>query len=165
MAQGAAYWISPKNKIHVVPTRHVDFIVQNLELFGLTYEQYAAYYKKYNERFGWEGKGREELFVDLFKQGWIRIRDWADKGWSIEVWELTKWEKNAIFDWAAKFGLNEAKFSKKKVNIHIVKWQQEKKPESKWLIETSINDILTGNMFEGKIKSFEEFLKTYKLSS
>lgn len=168
MAQGKAYWISPKNKIYDVPTRHVDFIVQNLQLFGLTYEEYAEYFKKHNEKFGWEGKGREELFIDLFKKGWIRIREWSDKGWSVEIWELTKWEEGAIFDWCAKFGLNEARFSTKKVNIHIIKLQQAKKPQHMWMIETNINDILTGKIFENKknsiknMKNFEEFVNEAK---
>lgn len=151
MAQGKAYWISPKNKTYNVPTKHIVFVVQNFELFGLTRETYNEYYDKYGERYGFEGKAREELFIDLFKKGWIRIREWADRGWSVELWEFDKWEKDCIFDWAAKFGMNEAKFSTKKVNIHIIKLQQAKKPQHQWLIETTINDILTGKILE-KIK-------------
>lgn len=162
-----AYWLSPKGKLYPVDV-HINFIRDNLELFGMTEASFKAVYKKTKEPLGWEGKARAEIIINAMKKGWIRIRDYMNKGWSVEVWELDSYAKDSIFTWAAKIKgyINEDKhtfYNNNDVNIHIIKLEQAGKPMSMWYIETSFKEILKGDLYESKkIMDFESFSKLTK---
>ena len=98
----SAYWISPKGEIVEVRQTHIQTIISNPETFGLTREQIEAKYKEFGETVGVEGKAREEIMVDLIKSGWVRIRRYPNKFWSINVPKLSKKIKDYLFDWADK---------------------------------------------------------------
>lgn len=163
-----AYWLSPKGKIYNVDTKHIHFVRDNLELFKLTQDKYQEYYKKHKEPFGWEGKAREEIFIQVMSRGWCRIRDYANKGWSVEVWEMDNYTKDLLFKWAGiikgfikeHIELNESYFYNYNiVNIHIIKLEQQKKPMPTWLINTSFDEILQGKLYENnnKLKNLLDF--------
>lgn len=161
-----AYWLSPKGKIYNVNMKHIDFVRDNLELFKLTLQKYQEYYKKYKEPFGFEGKGREEMFIDIMKRGWIRIRDYQNKGWSVEIWEMDSYTKDLLFKWAGIIkGFikehNELKesyfYNHNTVNIHIIKLEQQKKPMYAWFIKTSFDEILQGKLYERKMENLLDF--------
>ena len=150
---GDAYWLSPQGKIFVVDAKHINFIRDNLEMFKLTREDYTGYYDKYHEKYGFEGKAREDILIYALKLGWIRLRDYKNKGWSIEVWELDKFAKNLIFDWAAKvLGLIKEDFkntyNNNEVIIHVIKLEKAGKPQSEWLVDTNLREIVQGSLFE-----------------
>lgn len=86
----AAYWISPKNEVINVPTVHIDTVITNPETFGLTKEGIQKIYDSYGEPLGSEGKAREEIILDLVRKGWIRIRQYRNQGWSVNVGKLSK---------------------------------------------------------------------------
>ena len=44
--------------IYTVDKKHINFIRDNLNLFGLKFEEYRDYFLKHHEKIGWEGKGR-----------------------------------------------------------------------------------------------------------
>lgn len=155
-----AYWLSPKGKIYDVNISHIDYIFKNPEIFKLTTEKIKEIYRKHKEPFGWEGKARKEILIDVMKRGWVRIRDYKDKGWSVEVWELDNYAKELIYNWAAKVkGLLENKvYNQNNINIHIIKLEQEGKPRFKWFIETNFDEIIKGKLEENKIMKYEEYL-------
>lgn len=98
----AAYWISPSNQIIDVPTNHIDIVIKNPETFGLTLADIQSVYESHGEEIGTEGKAREEIILDLVKKGWIRIRQYRNQGWSVNVNRLTKKIKDNLFDWVTK---------------------------------------------------------------
>ena len=109
--------------------------------------------KELCEKYGFEGKAREDILIYALKLGWIRLRDYKNKGWSIEVWELDKFAKNLIFDWAAKvLGLIKEDFkntyNNNEVIIHVIKLEKAGKPQSEWLVDTNLREIVQGSLFE-----------------
>lgn len=73
-AQGDGYYIAPSGDIIELDTSHIDLVLKNPEKFLMTKKEIVEIYKKYNEPVGLEGKAREEILVNLIKQGWIRVR-------------------------------------------------------------------------------------------
>lgn len=121
MKQGTAFWISPSGEVHLVPERHIDFVARNLQLFGLTYEEYKAYFDKFKEPIGLEGKARSELFIDLFEKGWIRIRENSDKGWIIEFWSISELDfRERIMKWSDKEAVTLSKFNSTRAEFHLI---------------------------------------------
>ena len=79
-----AYFISPKGKIVYVGTNHIAYIIRNPEKFWLSIEFIEYVYNHYNERLGMEGKAREQIILSLIDSGWIRIRRYGDRFWSVD---------------------------------------------------------------------------------
>lgn len=108
-----AYWISPDGKILPVTTTHIDMVIKNPETFGHTDESIKEIYDSYNEPVGQEGQAREQIIIDLIKKGWIRVRKYGNKGWSLNLQKLTTRIKDYIFNFADKitseglFGIKE----------------------------------------------------------
>jgi len=98
-----SYFINPQGKIiSCGASSHISMIISYPEKFGLNKEYIDKIYNKYNEPIGIEGKAREEILMDLFKKGWIRIRRYVNNFWSINVIKLTKKNKDYIQEWASK---------------------------------------------------------------
>jgi len=98
----AAYFISPYGDIIQTDTSHIATIIKNPSKFGYTKEQIQSIYDKYNEKLNVEGKAREEILKDLMSNGWIRIRRYPNKFWSVQVPVINKKVKDFIFDWAER---------------------------------------------------------------
>ena len=94
-----AYWLSPTFEIFEVKQKHINFISENVEKFGLTRVDYNLTFKKYNEPFGFEGKARNELMENAFKKGWIRLRNRVNQGYVCELWEYNKSAKANVLNW------------------------------------------------------------------
>ena len=98
-----AYWIK-YNQVYEVDTKHINMVIKNPEMFGLTIEEIRAIYKKYNEKIGQEGKAREEIIKLVAKNGWLRVRHYAipKDYWTIQFDSHRKRKKNidAFIDYA-----------------------------------------------------------------
>lgn len=97
----AAYWISPKGAIIEVDGKHISMVISNPKKFGLSKESIKAIYDKYNEPVGLEGKAREYILKNLFKNGWIRIRKYRNF-WSVNMKQLT----NKTYSWLQNWALD-----------------------------------------------------------
>lgn len=97
-----AYWISPQGKVlDVGISKHIDHIVQHPESFGLTDAEVEAVYAKHNEQVGVEGQAREELILQTVSRGYIRIRFYVNKRWSITLSNInSRTNKNILQKWA-----------------------------------------------------------------
>lgn len=141
-----AYWISPRNEIISVNTTHIDLVIKNPELFGLTSEYIRQKYAEFDEPVGQEGKAREAIMVDLIKRGWVRIRKYRNKGYSINVPSLdSKRAIDNVFDFAAKIttdGIHGSKEADKYLDVAIVGL---KDGNTKRL---SLMDVVKGGLFE-----------------
>lgn len=98
-----SYFINPQGKIiSCGVSSHISMIISHPEKFGYNKEFIDKTYSKYNEPIGIEGKAREEILMDLFRKGWMRIRRYVNKFWSINVIKLSKKNKDYIQEWASK---------------------------------------------------------------
>ncbi len=88
----------------ITETNHLHFIIQNPDLFHVPYAEIVALHQKYGERFGIEGKAREQIIRQVAKAGWIRIRhyDGAENYWSIQCDDIDSRKRgiNAFIHWA-----------------------------------------------------------------
>lgn len=101
-ANSQAYWISPYGEVVEVGTNHIQLIIQNPKKFGYKKDQIKDIYDKYDEPMGVEGKAREEIILDVVNKGWIRVRRYDNKGYSVNISKMTKKVKDILFDWAYK---------------------------------------------------------------
>ncbi len=97
-----AYWISRRGEVVEVTRNHIATVIENPKKFGYTYEEIKEIYDKHDESMGVEGKAREEIIRDLIKKGWIRIRKYKRKGYSVNISRMTKKVKDILYDWANK---------------------------------------------------------------
>lgn len=143
MVEGDAYWISPNCDIYEVKTKHINFVGENPELFWITHNEYLNYFKKYSEPIGWEGYARKEMFNIFFENGWIRIRENSQTGWTIELWQLTDKAKENIALWGASFGVNGGKFNSTNIKVNCTKGENNEKiqyfTKIKHVMENSAN--------------------------
>jgi hypothetical protein len=96
-----AFFLNPFGElIRVKGANHVSAIIQSPETFGLTREELEAIYNKYHEPLGQEGKAREEILTNLVRAGWMRMRRYPNKFWSINLFKLTVKAKDLLYDWA-----------------------------------------------------------------
>jgi hypothetical protein len=95
-----AYWITPNgNLIDCGGKNHIDFIVKSPEKFGLNRKEVEAEYDKNGEPYGFEGKARENIVIQVIKNGFIRIRKYKNM-WSVNVSEWNKKSAKNLSNWA-----------------------------------------------------------------
>lgn len=69
-------------------------------MFGFTKNEIEFIYKKHGEKIGFEGKARTDLLIIALRADWIRIRYRPRENfWTIELWELTKFQLEYIKKW------------------------------------------------------------------
>lgn len=96
----AALWISPKGQAFGFTSgKHIDLITQNPKKFGFSEQQIDDIYEKHNEPRGIEGKAREEIIKAVIQKGFIRLRRYRNKFWSINVYDWDRSKKH-IISWA-----------------------------------------------------------------
>jgi len=69
-----AYWVSPIGEMLSVKSTHIEVVIKNPEVFGITHAYIKNVYKKYRETVGLEGKARDEIVESLINKRWMRIR-------------------------------------------------------------------------------------------
>ena len=95
-----AYFISPKGEIIYCGTTHIGKVLQSPEKFGLNREAIEFIHDTFKERIGQEGKAREQILISLINQGWIRIRKYGDKFWTVNVNKIDRKVKQYLSKWA-----------------------------------------------------------------
>jgi hypothetical protein len=154
-----AYWINPYGKILPLSgADHIGHIIQAPDKFGYTNEEIEQTYDKYNERLGQEGKAREELIIGTLERGFIRIRLYPNRHWSINVWELDNKTKKALSVWAEE--AKKDRFSGPHMVCKIVVFNDER-----MIDKYTVNDLYfeehlneSVSLFKPKfVKSLNEF--------
>lgn len=142
-----AYWISPSGKIIDVGTNHIDVVIKNPKIFGLTDEKIKATYEKYGESMGSEGQAREELIIGLVKKDWVRVRRYRNQGYSVNIGRMSKKMKDILFSWADKLinkGINGMKEADKYMPVNILGFQD------RFQRSLTIQDVANDALYEGK---------------
>jgi hypothetical protein len=100
MALGKAFWISPDGRVMDVGVNHIAAVIRDPKTFKLTTSRIATIYTKHKEPIGHEGNAREEIITALLKKGWIRIREYPNKHWSVQFPSVSPKIKTFIRKWA-----------------------------------------------------------------
>jgi len=150
-ANSQAYWISPYGEVVEVGTNHIQLIISNPKKFGYTEDKIKEIYDKYNEPLGIEGKAREEIIKDVVNKGWIRVRRYDNKGYSVNIKQMTKKVKDILFDWAYKLlntGIRGLKEKDKYIPVNIQGFKDHF--NKNYTIQDIANDILyeSGESFD-----------------
>ena len=96
-----AYWINKRGKILDIGLgTHIDQVVKSPKSFGLTDQYVRKTYEKFGEPVGQEGKAREQIMLELIKDGFIRIRLVKNQFWIINAHKWTPQVKKALSAWA-----------------------------------------------------------------
>ena len=96
-----AFFISPEGRVLPVESvSHIALVTMNPETFGLTRSEIEKVYARHGEALGHEGQAREEILVELVKQGWIWIRAYPNSCWSVQFSGATPENKAYIRAWA-----------------------------------------------------------------
>lgn len=142
-----AYFISPKGEIINTPVKHIKSVLDNPEKFGLNREVIEYIYDTYGEKYGQEGKAREQILISLINQGWIRIRKYGDKFWTVNVHKITPKIKGYLNKWANAVLKGKYGFKERDKEIPVKIDQKDKKVTS-----SNISDIAnsSGFVLEGK---------------
>lgn len=147
-----AYWISSEGAIHEVPLKHINFISQHKEFFGLSEQDYYSCFDKYKEPYGFEGYAREELMRKAFSNGWIRCRFRpVYHYWIIELLELTENIRLHLSQWARYMSDDENQINTK-VKISQMKYYDREMSNDNIIIETDIEELkeYTSSTYIGK---------------
>jgi hypothetical protein len=106
--RSVAFFLSQTGDLIHVPQNHISTVIADPERFELTREEIDAVYEEYGERVGVEGMARREILLRIIADGWIRIRRYPNRRWSVTANNLTPPVQKLLQDWAGKMlsGIN-----------------------------------------------------------
>lgn len=138
MAISVLYWINPYGKIlKQGNTTHIQQVVKNPAVFGVNRPWINKIYKRHDEIVGNEGKAREEIMEYLFKRGFIRVRLYVNKYWSVTLSGWTPRAKKALAKWAED--AQKDKSSGKYMPVKILDTKSDKLYQE-WTVEDLLYD-------------------------
>jgi hypothetical protein len=92
-------FISPKGEILLNQGSHIQAVICDPEKFGLTSDEINIEYRKYGEPVGMEGKARGVLLDKIIRNGWIRLRRYPNRQWSVTVAQLDPVTLSSLENW------------------------------------------------------------------
>jgi hypothetical protein len=116
-----AFFLSPSGDFIHVPQNHISTLIADPEKFGLTTEKIQNAYARHGERIGIEGEARKELLLRIIANGWIRIRRYPNRYWSVIAPSFTPAVRERLRVWAAEllFGAGGFKESDRHMPVKI----------------------------------------------
>ena len=97
-----AFFLSPSGDLIHVPLNHISTLIADPEKLGVTTEKIQNAYSRHRERIGIEGEARKELLLRIIADGWIRIRRYPNRYWSVIAPSLTPAVRERLRVWAAE---------------------------------------------------------------
>lgn len=95
------FWLTPAGEMVDVTTRsHVSALIDNPCQCGLTTQAIRAVYRRYREPLYQEGAAREDLIRAVVKSGFVRIRLYPNRYWSITIHQSDESTMAMIRSWA-----------------------------------------------------------------
>jgi len=102
MTISAAFFLSRRGDLIRVPQNHVSTVISDPERFGLTSEEVRAVYERHGEKVGAEGEARRAILLQIITDGWIRLRRYPNRHWSVTANNLTPAVQELLREWAIK---------------------------------------------------------------
>lgn len=161
--KGQGYFISPKGDFINIDDTHINSIINYPEKFNLNRNYIDSVYKKYGETVGQEGEAREEIIKNIIEKGWIRVREYANQYWSLQLYRLNKRKEELIFRLAVN--IKDKKLSRYGSLFDEVKITDIYNDK---LYAVTVNDIISGNFFSKHFESKQNYdiniitIKEYK---
>jgi len=100
MTQGPGFFISPEGDRIPIASSHIRTVADDPDRFGVTTHDIESTYRKHGEKPGLEGRARDEILRKVMSTGWIRIRRYTNRYWSVQTGTVTGKTKNLITRWA-----------------------------------------------------------------
>lgn len=139
--QSDGYWINPEGQIlRLSSPSHISQIIGYPEKFGITKQDIGDTFSKHGERYGVEGRAREELILRILKKGFIRVRSYVNY-WSVTLNRFGTREKFALQEWAHSAIKNQFSGINSEVNIYVTSTDQQ--------LTFKLKDFLSGHITEG----------------
>jgi len=114
-----AYWVSPAGEMLSVKSTHIEVVIKNPEVFGITPAYIKEIYKKYRETVGLEGKARDEIIEDLINKRWMRIRyDRSQDYYIVGFKYFNKKQIDYLRNWGIDLLALDATVATKKVHLN-----------------------------------------------
>jgi|GEM_PF-1687436 len=165
-----AYWLIPKKRLakrhksqsqlHSVGTTHIDYVIDNVELFGLDMSYIVDKYNEYGEKLRFEGKARYDIINGLLDKRFIRLRyDDKSNTWKINIGDIDLRPKtNQKLKHYNRYGISfEFGEKLKLINIWFEKYGSELDRLNSNILILSTN----GNYKKFRFGEFEEYLNSY----
>ena len=102
MTFSVAFFLSPSGDLIYVPDNHIGVVIRDPQRFGLTGQAIETAYLRHGETVGVEGVAREEILLKVVSRGWIRLRRYPNRYWSITAPFLTPAVQEHMRDWAMR---------------------------------------------------------------
>lgn len=150
--RGEGIWIAPSGKYIDASISHIDTVVKNPNIFGITKDEINKVYDKYGEKYYMEGKAREEIIIDLLKKGFIRIRAYPNRNYTVNVDSMQDKVKRLITNWASDLAYSDTGVLnnvEKDVFMPVNIVPMTGKGDSLTVKKIALGE-LTGNVFEFK---------------
>jgi hypothetical protein len=152
-----AFWITPSGKYISAGISHIDTVVKQPDIFGLTKTDIDTVYDKYSEKRYVEGKAREEIIKEIINKGFIRIRQYGDE-WSITVNKRNNRTADLITDWAQAItttGIQGNRANDMFATVYITPLQGD-------IVQTNLKRLATYELFKQNENRLGRFLTELK---
>jgi hypothetical protein len=117
-----AYWVSPVGEMLLVKSTHIEEVIKNPEVFGITRAYIKEVYEKYRETIGLEGKARDEIVESLINKRWMRIRyDKSQDYYIVGFKYFNRKQIDYLRKWAMDILALDEKFATKIVHLNDMK--------------------------------------------
>jgi len=100
MIKSVAFFISPDKQILFVETNHIGSVINDPGRFGFTIQEIKNRYAGYGEPLGVEGGARREILLEVIRNGWIRLRRYPNRFWSITLERFPEGTSARLKNWA-----------------------------------------------------------------
>jgi len=117
ICQSIAFWLAPDGTTHYVPVTHIQYVIENPNLFCVSLDELRHRYAEKGEPWGCEGATRDEAIRSLVKNGWTRIRRYS-RDYSVNVPVLNDHHR-AILSRFASMLLNEGFDGRYEADIYM----------------------------------------------
>ena len=108
MTMSIAFFISPEGFLVRVPLNHISTVIAEPDRFGLIQKEIQTAYDQHREKLWTEGEARKEILLKIIEQGWIRIRRYPNRHWSLTAKDLSATTQERLRTWAEQMlsGIN-----------------------------------------------------------
>lgn len=127
MTISIAFFLSKTGDLINVPLNHISTVIADPERFGLTLEEIQTIYQRHGERVGVEGDARREILLQIITNGWIRLRRYPNRYWSVTANDLSTAVKEVLREWARKMlsGTNGFKENDRHMPVRVSTYRGE----------------------------------------
>lgn len=160
MAVGsAAYWIDPQGRIlKLREPLHINQVTSNPEKFGVTKDYILKTYAKYGEKMGTEGKAREEIIKDVLTRGFIRVRLYPNRYWSVTTNRYDSKAKKSLKVWATE--AQKERFAGPHMPVKITDLSRERVNDDYTVSQIASGDHLYEEYNDELVRDFEPRIVT-----